>query len=98
MIYSRTYKDNSGTVYEVVAAAGDYDYSWSEEVILRRESDGALFYTQDSGCSCTYFGEGGDLSLTPVRTYREALSLAHNREKLDQSLRLGGTEVDYSSA
>lgn len=36
--------------YEVVGSFGDWDYSWSEMRIYKR--DGRLFYVTDSGCSC----------------------------------------------
>lgn len=76
MIYNETIKLD-GLTYDVVASAGEYDYSWEESALLRRQ--GQLYYAHDSGCSCWSFGDGisaGDLK--PVATWQEAVELAKN--------------------
>lgn len=101
MIYTdheNTIRDsNDGTEYVVlgmVDSGGGYD--WSVEAIFARKSDGRLFYTSDSGCSCNYFGDYG-FSLTPLDDVQHGLRESSNREAMQRSLDARGeTEwTDY---
>jgi hypothetical protein len=66
----------SRRTYDVVAKAGDYDYSWTEAAILR-DADGALFYAFGSGCSCYSFDDNVEVpDLVPVKSWQEAVQLA----------------------
>lgn len=58
-----------GDAYKVLDREGYYDYDWSEVALLRREDDGALFVAEDSGCSCTTFGD--NVSFIPVFSLSE---------------------------
>jgi len=42
----------------VVALYGQWDYSWNIESLVRRDSDGSLWYFDDGGCSCSGPFEG----------------------------------------
>lgn len=65
-----------GTTYEVVASAGDYDYSWTESALLR-SPEGKLYYAHSSGCSCYSFQDNVDEGdLEPVANWQEAVELA----------------------
>lgn len=54
--------------YEVVASFGEWDYSWSEMRIYKR--DGRLFFITDNGCSCYSWDDSpkteGDLVELPT--------------------------------
>ncbi|WP_367135752.1 hypothetical protein [Saccharothrix sp. HUAS TT1] len=75
MIYDRSVRID-GEDFEVVAAAGDYGYDWSEAALLRSAS-GELFYDYESGCSCNSFGDYTTRDdLKPVQTWQQAVELA----------------------
>lgn len=75
MIYDNTL-EVSGKKYRVVDQTGQYDYEWHIAALLEDE-EGNLFYAEDSGCSCSYFGEALDASdLIPVKNWQEAVELA----------------------
>jgi hypothetical protein len=61
--------------YEVLVQAGEYDYSWNESALVRR--DGQLYYIYSSGCSCYGFEETVSASdLVPVANWQEAVEKA----------------------
>ncbi len=77
--------------FDIIAEVTDADYEWSTTAILRRPSDGALFYVTDSGCSCYGFGENIDVSdLQPVRSINEAVRKVDpgEQERLRRSVAL----------
>lgn len=62
--------------YRVVEETGQYDYEW-HIVALLADEEGNLFYAEDSGCSCSSFGEYlTTADLTPVKDWQEAVELA----------------------
>lgn len=74
--------------FDVLAQVQDADYSWSAEAILRRQTDGALFFVTDGGCSCYSFGEYLTVAdLTPIQRPEDALALTSDRENLEKSIR-----------
>jgi hypothetical protein len=80
--------------FEVLAHVTDDDYSWSAEAILRRKSDGALFFASDAGCSCNYFMSDSTVAdLTPIRSIPEAWKLSSDRVRLRKSYL--AKEVEY---
>lgn len=81
--------------YDVIAHVDEDDYSWRASAVLRRPSDGALFYHEDCGCSCNYFGECVTTAdLTPIFSMDEAYRLAgSDRDDLRRSFETG--EVRY---
>jgi hypothetical protein len=66
------------TTFEIVASAYQSDLSYAfHDALLLKDDEGNLFYFEDSGCSCTYFGEDATLAdLTPVKSAAEAVELA----------------------
>lgn len=42
-----------GATHELVLEMDEGGYSWSAVGIFKRHSDGALFWSTDSGCSCS---------------------------------------------
>ena len=67
------------TIYTCIGYVNDDggDYDWSAIGLYRRVADGALFYTDECGCSC--YGPGDDLTeaeLTPLDT-AEYLAACH---------------------
>lgn len=75
--------------FEVVGEVSLADYSWWTEAIVRRKSDGALFFLTDSGCSCYGFGDGmttGDLE--PIFSIEEGLRKSDHRTLMQKSLDL----------
>lgn len=80
--------------FDVIAHVDDNDYSWSATAVLKRRPDGALFFVEDSGCSCSGFGEYLTVAdLTPIHRFSEALALAgSDRERLQRSYDQGETE------
>lgn len=77
----------SGTEFEIVAGWQDGDYSWSAEAVLKRETDGALFFVEDGGCSCNGFGEYITVAdLKPIRKVRDALKLTSDRESMKRAI------------
>ena len=77
MIYNDSVTLN-GQVFEVVESINeDWGYDWHDGAIYR-DADGQLYWYEDSGCSCSYFGE--DLNsvddLTPIANWQEAVELA----------------------
>lgn len=96
MTYTLSISDGvNGVEFDVVAEVTDNDYSWSSSAVLRRLSDGALFYVEDSGCSCYGFGENITVAdLKPIHRFAEALVLAgSDREQMQRSYELG--EIEY---
>jgi hypothetical protein len=80
MIYGDTVQIEDKT-FDVVAEVGEYGYDWGV-IALLRDSDGNLFFAQDSGCSCTSFGEDMILDeLTQVKNWQEAVELAKEAAK-----------------
>lgn len=80
--------------FDVLAHVEDADYSWSAEAVLKRRPDGALFYFEDSGCSCYGFADSATVAdLTPIHKFSEALALTRDRERLQKSYEQG--EVEY---
>ncbi|MFC4089378.1 hypothetical protein [Micromonospora sp. GCM10011541] len=74
MIYGTELKID-GNTYEVIASAGEYDYSWHEAALLRL--DGQLYFAESSGCSCYGFEDNVSASdLEPVRNWQEAVEKA----------------------
>lgn len=72
--------------FEVLALVQDADYSWSAEAVLRRPSDGAIFFVTDSGCSCNGFGEYLTVAdLTLIRRFEDALPMTSDRARLQRS-------------
>jgi len=72
--------------FDVVAHVEDNDYSWNAEAVLKRRPDGALFYVEDSGCSCNGFGDYITVAdLRPIHRFAEALLLTTDRERLEKS-------------
>lgn len=62
--------------YETVEEIGEWDYSWTIGALLR-DTSGQLYFTVDSGCSCTSFGEGIDEGdLIAVASWQEAVEQA----------------------
>lgn len=55
--------------YEIIGElAEDLDYAFNMLVVWRRLSDGALFYSTDSGCSCPgWFEDHVEADLVPIR-------------------------------
>lgn len=80
--------------FDVLAHVDDNDYEWSASAVLERRPDGALFYVEDSGCSCYGFGENLTVAdLKPIHKFSEALALAgSDRERLQRSYDQGQTE------
>jgi hypothetical protein len=78
MIYHDTYTIE-GQKFEVVDQITDNwdSYDWHEAAILRGP-DGKLYWYEDSGCSCSYFGmDLNEISdLTPIKNWQEAVDLA----------------------
>lgn len=92
--WTLTLADGVGEVeFDVLAKVEDNDYSWSAEAVLRRKTDGALFFATDSGCSCYGFGELINVSdLKPLRKFEDALRLLDDpldRERLKRSFETG---------
>lgn len=90
MLYyeNNTIEDADGTEYSILAEAGEYGWEWSISAILQRKSDGALFLSEDSGCSCNFFGDGG-LDLTPIDSVEEGIAKTYGskrKEALRRSL------------
>lgn len=80
--------------FEVLAHVIDADYSWSAEAILRRKSDGALFFVTDGGCSCNYFGMYLTVAdLEPIQKLSEAWAKSDDRERLRKSYK--AKEIEY---
>ncbi|MCG8926672.1 hypothetical protein [Lentzea sp. CC55] len=82
MTYDRSLRID-GEDFEIVAAAGEYDWSWREAALLRSAS-GELFYLFESGCSCESLGSYTRREdLTPVQTWQQAVELA--KQDLNES-------------
>lgn len=68
-----SYELNIGRMaFEVLAEAGEYGYSWSQAVLLRK--DGQLYYAEGSGCSCTSMSQEADP--VPVASWQAAVEKA----------------------
>lgn len=96
MTYSINLSDGvNPATFDVVAEVTDNDYEWASSAVLRRPSDGALFYVEDSGCSCYGFGENITVAdLKPIHRFAEALVLAgSDREAMQRSYDQG--EIEY---
>lgn len=73
--------------FDILAFVSDNDYEWSAEAVLRRQADRALFYVEDSGCSCYGFGENITVAdLKPIRKVEDALKLTSDRENMQRSI------------
>lgn len=73
--------------FDILAFVTDNDYQWAAEAVLRRQADGALFYVEDSGCSCYGFGENISIAdLKPIRKVEDALKLTSDRENMQRSI------------
>jgi hypothetical protein len=83
-----------GDEYEVLAEAGEYDYSWSEVALLRK--DGQLYYGEGSGCSCTSFAYEADP--VPVASWQEAVEKAKVFFNGEYSLLDTQYAVDFAEA
>lgn len=81
---------HDGITFFIIGAVEDNDYDWSAEAILKRESDGQLFWATDSGCSCYAFGDG--LELEPIYSIDEGLRKCAqlDRPKMELSIANGG--------
>ena len=97
MIADHTVELNDGVqpiTFDVIAHVEDADYSWSAEAVLQRRPDGALFYVEDGGCSCSHFGEYlTTADLKPIHKFSEALTLTSDRERLQKSY--DAREIEY---
>ncbi|MGZ0151859.1 DUF7574 domain-containing protein [Kribbella sp. WER1] len=77
-------------VFDVLARVCEGGWDWSEEAIIRRTSDGALFYVSDSGCSCSSFGDNlTTADLIPLRTVEGGFRKAVNRADMRRSYKQG---------
>lgn len=82
-----------GVEFDTLAQVQEADYSWYAEAVLRRKTDGAMFFFSDSGCSCSYFAEGATLAdLEPIFSMAEAYRKSSERERLKRSYETRQTE------
>lgn len=102
MIYGHTLTlghEGEETEFDVVARTGDYDYSWSEVAVIKRQADGALFLAESSGCSCNSFEDNCTLAdLVPIQTFDDALHRVDDKQRdgLKRSLAAGGEGIDIA--
>lgn len=91
MITDQSIKLSDGVAnveFDILAFVQDADYSWSAEAVLRRQSDKALFFVADGGCSCNSFGEYITVAdLVPIQKPEDALKLTTDRPNLERSMR-----------
>ena len=79
----RAYDRDDLTLDEIDSADVSDGYDWSTFAVLRG-SDGLLYTSSDSGCSCNWFGDD-PLDVEPATTWQEAV---------DRAKEWGGTDSE----